>query len=57
VGLLWEAHSFLAQISAVTATVNKLVIRDAGGNVMEDDYEFKFTVNDTQNNLDCPPSC
>ena len=42
---------------AVTATVNKLVIRDAGGNVMEDDYEFTFTVNDTQNNLDCPPSC
>ena len=54
--MMGSAELFGANQS-VTATVNKAVIRDVNGNVMETDYEFTFTVNDTQNNPNCPPNC
>jgi len=54
--MMGSAELFGANQS-VTATVNKAVIRDVNGNVMESDYEFTFTVNDTQNNPNCPPNC
>ena len=54
--MMGSAELFGANQS-VTATVNKAVIRDVNGNVMESDYEFTFTVNNTQNNSNCPPNC
>ena len=48
--ILREGHMESVQLfganQAVTATVNKLSIRDAVGKVMEDDCESTVTVND-----------
>jgi hypothetical protein len=52
-----SAERFDANQNNITATVNKDWVRDSNGIQMNQDFQFKFNVDDSLDNPSCPPSC
>ena len=52
-----SAERFDANQNNITVTVNKDWIRDSSGIQMNQDFQFKFNVDDSLDNPSCPPSC
>lgn len=51
------AERFDANQNDITVTINKDWIRDLNGVQMNQDFQFKFNVDDSLDNPSCPPSC
>lgn len=52
-----SAERFDANQNDITVTINKDWIRDLNGVQMNQDFQFKFNVDDSLDNPSCPPSC